>query len=76
MLCAGGVDYDGNNGRVTTLTGTGSVDIPITLNDDEKLEGPEVFFGYINSTLGSLSNVLFIPLRATVNIIDDDGIAT
>ena len=68
-----GSDFAGTGGIVRTLTGRGSVVIPISITDDDNLEATENFFGNINSVLDPLPNVMFDPVRATANIFDNDG---
>ena len=68
-----GSDFAGTSGIVRTLTGRGSVVIPISITDDDNLEATENFFGNMNSVLGPLPNVMFDPVRATANIFDNDG---
>ena len=68
-----GSDFAGTSGIVRTLTGRGFVVIPINITNDDNLEAPENFFGNINSVLSPLSNVMFDPVQAMANILDDDG---
>ena len=68
-----GSDFAGTSGIVGTLTGRGSVVIPINIIDDDNLEATENFFGNITSVLGPLPNVMFDPVQATANILDNDG---
>ena len=68
-----GSDFTGTSGIVRTLTGRGSVVIPISITDDDNLEATENFFGNINSVLDPLPNVMFDPVQATANIFDNDG---
>ena len=57
------------------ITGTERVIVSVPLINDTQLEREESFFGILLPDLGAANstNIIFSPIFATANIIDNDG---
>ena len=71
-VTGGGVDYTSRPYNVTFPAGVTMVTFDVPINDDNKVEGNEIF--NLTLDLSSLPSVVTtgIPLQATVTIADDD----
>lgn len=71
---ASGTDYTALTGTVIIPAGQNSVSVPVTVTDDQLIEGNETVI--INATGGTATGLTFTPganATATVNIADDDN---
>ncbi|HWV66642.1 Calx-beta domain-containing protein [Chitinophaga sp.] len=71
----GGADYTALTGTVVIPAGQNSVTIPVTVTDDQLIEGTETVI--VTGTGGTATGLVFTPgsnSTATVNIADDDNV--
>ena len=76
MLLCTSIEEDFDNTTVEfSITGTGSVTAPVPIIDDFTLEEVESFSANLaaGSGAGVYFNIVFDPILASANIIDNDG---
>ena len=65
-------DFFGFTERQVTISKNGTVCVSVQVRDDSITEGPEQFFVNLSAPFGS-GIIIQQPSRATVTIVDDDG---
>ena len=73
LSSAAGDDYQSTTTTVTIPAGQTSVDVPVSIIDDNCREEDETFNGELTVAPGQPSVILGSPDQTIITIVDDDG---